>query len=451
MAYKVSELVKNLNSAIRMSRTLSRIEVEGEIVGFNGRNKNGHIYFDLKDKDDAAIIKCMMFSNKVTREYLDIIREGAKVTVFGSLNYHEKFGLSFVFERISDGGEGARKRALEALRRELEELGMFDDMYKKPLPRFPMTIGLITASSGAAIGDVLTSAREYNPYVRVVVRTALQEGETAVREVCDAIRKMDEYGPDVIILTRGGGSKDSLWTFNDREVAQAVFDCRTPIISAIGHQRDESIVDDIADDHQITPTAAAHKATEGVRDLLSILSGAPGELTVLMKNRIASEKKRLSAASDAVRFNSPISRLERDKKELEKFKAQLPSLMNTKLTAGKQAVEKYRLRLPALIDSSVKARKTECDKYRLKLPPMMNASIARAVKKRDVYISRLEGLSPILRLKSGFSYVSDKNGKNIRSVSGIKSGDEIEIRVTDGKISSVVKEVDHLKEVPDGS
>jgi len=418
MAYTVSELVKNLNSAIRISKTLYRIEIEGEIVGYNGPNKNGHIYFDLKDKQDASVIKCMMYGSKCTREFFDIIREGAKVTLFGSLNYHERFGLSFVFERISDGGEGARKRALEALRIELEELGMFDEMYKKPLPRFPMTIGLITASSGAAIGDVVASAREYNPFVRIVVCTALQEGETAVSEVVSAIKRMDEYGPDVIILSRGGGSKDSLWTFNDRKVAQAVFDCRTPIISAIGHKRDESITDDIADDHQITPTAAAHKATEGVRDLLSALLSAPDELAVLMKNRISSEKKRLYAASDAIRFNSPISRLERDKKELEKFSTQLPAYMNAKLHAEKQMLERYRL----------------------KLPPLMGSSLSKAVKKRDVFISSLEGLSPVLRLKSGFSYVQDKDGKNIRSVSGVNAGDELTIRVSDGMISSVVKE-----------
>ncbi len=422
MAYTVSELVKNLNSAIRISKTLYRIEIEGEIVGYNGPNKNGHIYFDLKDKTDASVIKCMMFGSKCTREFFDIIREGAKVTLFGSLNYHERFGLSFVFERISDGGEGARKRALEALRRELEELGMFDEMYKKPLPRFPMTIGLITASSGAAIGDVVASAREYNPFVNIVVCTALQEGESAVSEVVSAIKRMDEYGPDVIILSRGGGSKDSLWTFNDREVAQAVFDCRTPIISAIGHKRDESITDDIADDHQITPTAAAHKATEGVRDLLSMLSAAPDELTMLMKNRVSAEKKRLNAASDAIRFNSPISRLERDKKELEKFRSQLPSLM----------------------DQAVLSKKTAIEKYRLKLPPLMNASLSGASKRRDVYISSLEGLSPLLRLKSGFSYVSDKNGKNIRSVQGIKPGDALDIRVTDGRINATVNETEEL-------
>ena len=153
-----------------------------------------------------------------------------------------------------------------------------------------------------------------------------------------------------------------------------------------------------------------------------MLSAAPDELTMLMKNRVSAEKKRLNAASDAIRFNSPISRLERDKKELEKFRSQLPSLM----------------------DQAVLSKKTAIEKYRLKLPPLMNASLSGAAKRRDVYISSLEGLSPLLRLKSGFSYVSDKNGKNIRSVQGIKPGDALDIRVTDGRINATVNETEEL-------
>lgn len=443
MAFKVSELVKNLNTTIKITNTLYRIEIEGEIVGYNGPNRSGHIYFELKD--ESAKIKCMMFASKCTREYLDIFREGAKVTLYGSLNYHEQFGLSFVFERISDGGEGTRKRALEALRREFEELGMFDEMYKKEIPAFPMTVGLITSPTGAAIGDIVTNARDYNPYVQIVVCPTLLEGEGAVREVVSAIKRMDEYGPDVIILARGGGSKDSLWTFNEREVAQAVFDCNTPIVSAIGHDRDRSLTDDIADHYESTPTGAAHCITENVRDMLVSLAGAPDELLTLMKTRVASEKKRLKAASDSVRFNSPMERLKRDKKELEKYKAQLPSIIQGRILNEKQQLEKYSLKLPSLMDTSLTGRKREFEKYKLTLPPLMNASLLKASKRKDVYISRLEGLSPILRLKSGFSYVSDKEGKNVRSVSGVSEGDELSIRVTDGRITSMVKSLEKLE------
>ncbi|MBQ1897087.1 MAG: exodeoxyribonuclease VII large subunit [Lachnospiraceae bacterium] len=414
MAYSVSELVQNLNTAIRLSNTLTRIEIEGEIIGYHGPNRNGHIYFDLKD--DRSIIKCMMFSSRCTREYMDIIREGAHVSLYGSLNYHQQFGLSFVFERISDGGEGARMRALLELRRELEELGMFDEMYKKPIPRFPRTIGLITSSSGAAIGDVVTNARRNDPFVRIIVAPALMEGEGAAQEVASAIRRLDEYGPDVILLTRGGGSKDSLWTFNERVVAQAVFDCSTPIVSAIGHDRDTSIADDIADHHESTPTGAAMVLTAGTGSLISYLESAPSEMLTLMNRHIRESRNLLKNYSSAVKYGSPESRLERRKKELEKYRI---SLVNSMKLTLRSAEGKF-------------------DRYRVKLPQMMDSSLKKAVRRRDIIAGKLEGLSPVGRLKSGFSYVTDDKGRNIRSIEGLKPGDVLSINVLDGEITSSV-------------
>ena len=427
MAFKVSELVQNLNNAIRLSNSLSKVEIEGEIVGYHGPNRSGHIYFDLKD--DKAIIKCMMFASKCTYEYKQIIREGAEVVLYGSLNYHQQFGLSFVFERIEDGGEGARMRALEELRKELEELGMFDEMYKKPVPRFPKTIGLITALSGAAIGDVVTNARKNNPYVQIVVAPALMEGDGAPAEVVRAIKLMDKFAPDVILLTRGGGSKDSLWTFNEREVAQAVFDCETPIVSAIGHDRDRSLTDDIADHYESTPTGAALFLTEDTRDLLGYLDEAPDELLSLMNSRIRDLRVRVREAASQVKYNSPQSRLDRRKKELEKYAVTLKSLMDSRLTEDKAKVDKQRSLLPGLMDSSLK----------------------RALYKMDLYVGMLEGLSPVSRLKSGYSYVSDSGGRNIRSVTQIQKGDEIRIRVTDGEIASIVESAVTLTEGEHGS
>ncbi len=425
MAYSVSELVQNLNTAIRLSNTLTRIEIEGEIIGYHGPNRNGHIYFDLKD--DRSIIKCMMFSSRCTREYMDIIREGAHVSLYGSLNYHQQFGLSFVFERISDGGEGARMRALLELRRELEELGMFDEMYKKPIPRFPRTIGLITSSSGAAIGDVVTNARRNDPFVRIIVAPALMEGEGAAQEVASAIRRLDEYGPDVILLTRGGGSKDSLWTFNERVVAQAVFDCSTPIVSAIGHDRDTSIADDIADHHESTPTGAAMVLTAGTGSLISYLESAPSEMLTLMNRHIRESRNLLKNYSSAVKYGSPESRLERRKKELEKYRI---SLVNSMKLTLRSAEGKF-------------------DRYRVKLPQMMDSSLKKAVRRRDIIAGKLEGLSPVGRLKSGFSYVTDDKGRNIRSIEGLKPGDVLSINVLDGVITSSVTGTGKTEKITD--
>ncbi len=422
MAFKVSELVQNLNNAIRLSSSLSKVEIEGEISNYHGPNRSGHIYFDLKD--DKAIIKCMMFASKCTYEYKQIIREGAEVVIYGSLNYQPPYGLSFVFERIEDGGEGARMRALEELRKELEELGMFDEMYKKPIPRFPRTIGLITALSGAAISDVVTNARKNNPYVQIVVAPALMEGDGAAAEVVRAIKLMDAFSPDVILLTRGGGSKDSLWTFNERDVAQAVFDCETPIVSAIGHDRDHSLTDDIADHHESTPTGAALFLTEDFRHLLDYLDEAPDELTTLMNRNIKDGRARVREAAAQIKYNSPQSKLDRRKKELEKYGLTLKGLMDTRLATDKARIDKAGDMLPALMDRSLK----------------------KAHYRKDLYVGRLEGLSPVSRLMSGYSYVSDASGRIVRSVSQIKTGDELRIRVTDGEITSTAVSVSSAPE-----
>ena len=302
-------------------------------------------------------------------------------------------------------------------------------MYKKPVPRFPKTIGLITALSGAAIGDVVTNARKNNPYVQIVVAPALMEGDGAPAEVVRAIKLMDKFAPDVILLTRGGGSKDSLWTFNEREVAQAVFDCETPIVSAIGHDRDRSLTDDIADHYESTPTGAALFLTEDTRDLLGYLDEAPDELLSLMNSRIRDLRVRVREAASQVKYNSPQSRLDRRKKELEKYAVTLKSLMDSRLTEDKAKVDKQRSLLPGLMDSSLK----------------------RALYKMDLYVGMLEGLSPVSRLKSGYSYVSDSGGRNIRSVTQIQKGDEIRIRVTDGEIASIVESAVTLTEGEHGS
>ena len=438
MVYKVSELVQNLNKAISLSNKLSGVMIEGEIVGYKGPNKSGHIYFDLKD--DSSIIKCMIFSSKCTMEYKEIIRDGAQVVLTGSLNYHQKFGLSFVFTKISETGEGARQRALLKLREELEELGMFDEMYKKPIPAYPHTVGLITSYNSAAIGDFLTNSKKYYPYIQVVVAYAKMEGDGAAESVVNAIKLMDEYGPDVIVLTRGGGSTDSLWTFNERIVAQAVFDCATPIVAAVGHDRDNTLVEDIADHFESTPTGAAIFLTENYKILIPALMNAPKELTELMNRQIKMKRAELKSYSDGIRYNSPANRLERRKKDLEKYKLTLNSSISAKVSECRRDLEKVRLRMPGLMNDIVTGRKQSLERSKMKLPSLMDSSLKKAKGKRDVYIGKLDGLSPIGRLNSGFSYLSDKDGKNVKSINRVKEGDELTIRVTDGEIISTVSE-----------
>ena len=269
--------VKQVNSYIKnmfaQDFMLSRIYVKGEISNCK-YHTSGHIYFSLKD--ESGTIACVMFAG--SRAGLSFrLQEGQQLIVLGSVSVYERDGRYQLYAReIVRDGVGALYERFEALKKELSEMGMFAPEYKRPIPRYVRTVGIVTAPTGAAVRDIINIAGRRNPYVQLILYPAQVQGDGAAQSVAKGIRALEKKQVDVIIVGRGGGSIEDLWAFNEETVARAVFDCTVPVISAVGHETDTTIADFAADLRAPTPSAAAELAVYDIREVQRTAPCLPG-------------------------------------------------------------------------------------------------------------------------------------------------------------------------------
>lgn len=366
---------------------LNRIYVKGEISNCK-YHTSGHIYFSLKDESGA--IACVMFAGD--RKGLAFrMQEGQKVIVLGSISVYERDGKYQLYAKeIVLDGEGALYQRYEQLKRELMEMGMFAPQFKQPIPVYSRTIGIVTAPTGAAIRDIMNITRRRNPYVQLILYPALVQGEQAAPSIVKGIRTLDAYGVDVIIVGRGGGSIEDLWAFNEETVARAIFECRTPVISAVGHETDTTIADYVADLRAPTPSAAAELAAADYRQLME---------------------------------------------NLELYQNQLADRVEQKISWYCQRLENYRLRLQHM---SPQYQLNEKRQYAADLTDKLIQGIKWKLQDRkyqvQLYAGRLDGCSPLKKLQQGYSYTETKDGKTLYSVSQISPGELLTIHVTDGRV-----------------
>ena len=385
--------VGQLNSYIKNMFTqdylLQRIFVKGEVSNCK-YHSSGHIYFTLKDS--RGTISCVMFAG--SRSGLSFrMSEGQQVIVGGTVDVYERDGKYQLYaKQIMLDGSGQLYERFEMLKRELEESGMFAREYKQPIPRFIRTLGVVTADTGAAVRDIIQVAGRRNPYVQIILYPAIVQGEAAVGSIVRGIRALEALGVDVMIVGRGGGSIEDLWAFNEREVAQAVFDCSVPVISAVGHETDTTIIDFVSDLRAPTPSAAAELAVTDIREVLGELEGRKDALARLMQRRI--QEKRMKARQ-----------------------------MELKLKAASPA-------------SRIRERKMAALSAEERLQERMRRTLDRRRHELAIYIERMKGLSPLEKLSSGYSYVEDQAGRNVRSVRQVREGQDITIRVKDGRIQA---------------
>ena len=271
---------------------LKRISVKGEVSNCK-YHSTGHIYFTLKD--GAGAISAVMFAGN-RRGLTFAMKEGDKVVVTGSIEVYERDGKYQLYAReIELAGAGNLYLKFEALKRELEEMGMFDASYKKPIPKYAKRVGIVTAPTGAAIQDIRNIASRRNPYVQLILYPALVQGEGAAASVVNGIRALDALGVDVMIVGRGGGSIEDLWAFNEEIVARAIFACETPVISAVGHETDTTIADYVADLRAPTPSAAAELAVFDHALVKEQIAGRRNQFGRLLRNQIGAARMRLSS------------------------------------------------------------------------------------------------------------------------------------------------------------
>ena len=284
---QVNTYIKNMFSQDFM---LNRISIKGEVSNCK-YHTSGHIYFSLKD--ETGTLSCVMFAGQ--RKGLGFaMKNGDKVVAEGSVSVYERDGKYQLYARsITLEGAGLLYERYLALKKELEEMGMFSQEYKQPIPAYVKKVGIVTAPTGAAIQDIRNIAGRRNPYVQLILYPALVQGEGAKESIVKGIETLDAWGVDVIIVGRGGGSIEDLWAFNEEEVARAIFHCQTPIISAVGHETDTTIADFVADLRAPTPSAAAELAVADVRQLLETLRAYRQKLTFGMENQIYSLRQRM--------------------------------------------------------------------------------------------------------------------------------------------------------------
>ena len=391
--------VKQVNAYIKNMFTqdflLRNLCVSGEVSNCK-YHTSGHIYFSLKDESGA--IACVMFAGQ--RKGLAFsMKDGDKVVVEGSVDVYQRDGRYQLYARkITLEGAGLLYERFLALKAELEEMGMFDAGYKQPIPRFIRTLGVVTAPTGAAVQDIRNIAYRRNPYLQVILYPALVQGDGAKESIVKGIQALEALGVDVMIVGRGGGSIEDLWAFNEEEVARAVFNCSVPVISAVGHETDTTIIDYVADLRAPTPSAAAELAVYDYRALQESLLGYEQILRDKMGNRLELMWERIKRYQMRLRYLSPQSQI-REKRQY---------LVDTQ--------ERLRLGM---------RRQTE-----------------QARNSLDLYIERLKGLSPLDKLKQGFSYGMDKDGRTLVSIAQVKRGDMVTLQVSDGAVHAQVAEVD---------
>ena len=391
--YSVGQVNHYVKNMFTQDYFLRKVYVKGEVSNCK-YHTSGHIYFSLKD--ETGVLSCVMFAGQ-RRGLAFRMKDGDRVVVGGAVDVYERDGRYQMYAKeITLEGAGALYERFLALKAELEEMGMFAPEYKQPIPRFIRRLGVVTAPTGAAVQDIRNISLRRNPYLQIILYPALVQGDGAADSIVKGIRMLDEAGVDTIIVGRGGGSIEDLWAFNEEKVARAIFECRTPIISAVGHEVDFTIADFVADLRAPTPSAAAELAVDDMAQVMYTLSSYQERFQRDMREKIEFQRVRLGQYQMRLKYLSPESRLRERRQTLVDFEDTLRRAMDNKL-------QQYRHRL-------------------------------------GIYLERYQGLSPLAKLNQGDSFVADTDGRGITSVSQVKPGDRVEISVTDGVIQAEVSD-----------
>ncbi|SCY44016.1 Exodeoxyribonuclease VII large subunit [Lachnospiraceae bacterium XBB2008] len=391
--YTVSEITKYIKNMFTQDFVLNSVKVSGEVSNCK-YHSSGHIYFTVKD--DKSQMSAVMFASD--RRGLQFeLNNGDQVEIEGRVDIYEKGGSYQLYaKKITLAGAGDLYQRFEALKKELEERGMFAPEYKIPIPRYIKTLGVVTASTGAAVQDIINIATRRNPYVQIILCPAQVQGEGAAQSIVRGIHALEKENVDVMIVGRGGGSIEDLWAFNEEIVAQAIFDSRIPIISAVGHETDFTIADFVADLRAPTPSAAAELAVYEAARLDDELTGLKNGLSSAMYEHVRMYRDRCERYALKLKAASPSNQLLQKKTYAMNLEERMENAMRTKVNTNRH--------------------------------------------KLDVYITRLKGLSPLDKLNQGYSVaVSDGKGR-IRSVSEINAGDTYRLYLSDGYLISRVEE-----------
>lgn len=391
--YTVSQANQYIKNMFNQDFLLNNISVRGEVSNCK-YHSSGHIYFSIKDRN--GLLSCVMFAGK--KRGLDFkMEEGNKVIVSGNINVYERDGKYQLYaDKIEKEGTGDLYKRFIELKNELEEMGMFSDEYKKEIPKYSMNVGIVTASTGAAIQDIINISKRRNPYIKLVLYPAKVQGDGAADTIVNGIRCLDSKNLDVIIVGRGGGSIEDLWAFNEEKVARAIFECNTPVISAVGHETDYTIADYVADMRAPTPSAAA-------------------ELVIFEYNKLC---EKISSYEENMRYRIDIK------------------IRNYRNTVN-DLLWKLNKMSPA---NNIQSKRQRLADLEIRLYDSINRKTSERRHQLELLTERLNGLSPLNKLSGGYAYISDDKNKPVKSIKQINADDELKIVLKDG--NAKVKVID---------
>ncbi len=392
--YTVKQVNAYIKNMFAQDYMLNRIYVKGEVSNCK-YHTSGHIYFSLKD--ESGTIACVMFAGQ--RSGLSFrLSEGQQIIVLGSVSVYERGGSYQIYAKeIRLDGEGLLYERFQALKRELEEMGMFSPEYKRPIPPYAKRIGVVTAPTGAAVRDIMNISRRRNPYVQLILYPAQVQGEGAKESIVRGIQMLERQKVDVIIVGRGGGSIEDLWAFNEEEVARAIFECEIPIISAVGHETDTTIADYVADLRAPTPSAAAELAVYDFQQIDQAMQDYNMRMKRVLLTQIQMERLKVKSLETRLRVRNPKNVIQEQQRRVMEYEDRLKHLAEKRL---------------------------EREKYRF-----------------QICLEKMKMLSPLAKLKQGFSYVQKEDGNVLKSISQVEKSEHLSIYVTDGVITASVETV----------
>lgn len=389
--YSVAQLNNYVKSVLDNDENLNHLFVTGEISNYKP-HYSGHMYMTIKD--ETASIKAVMFAGNASRLKFKP-ENGMKVIIFGTVSLFQRDGsYQLYINDMQPDGIGALNIAFEQLKKKLEAEGLFSKDHKKPIPKFPQKVGVVTSATGAAVQDIFNVLKRRYPVAEVVLRPCQVQGDGAANDIANAIKEFNKVkGADVLIVGRGGGSIEDLWAFNEEAVARAVFDSEIPVISAVGHETDITICDFVADLRAPTPSAAAECAVPDCFELKANLLSYKQRLNTLSKNILESERKRVLAIEKSGALKNPLLKINDSKKDILYLNEKLVNLTSSVIEANRSKV--------------------------------------------NALCGKLDALSPLGVIARGYSVTKSKE-KIIKSIKDVKIDDEITVNLSDGMITAMV-------------
>ena len=391
--YSVTQVNLYIKNMFVRDYALNNIYIKGEVSNCK-YHTSGHIYFTLKD--DKGQMACVLFAGQ--RSGLQFqMKEGQSVIALGSISVYERDGKYQLYAKeIVLDGAGALYLKYEQLKKSLEEEGLFDQTHKKIIPPYPKKVGIVTAKTGAALQDIINISARRNPYVQLILYPALVQGAGAAETVASGIRRLDKLGVDTIIIGRGGGSIEDLWAFNEEVVARAIYECNTPIISAVGHETDVTIADFVADLRAPTPSAAAELAIRDIKTILTDIADYNQTLNYYLQKKIVAYRNEIKQLALKLEYSSPIYHVRQKRQQLIDMEQKLIQQMQNNMTKKRHQME--------------------------------------------IFIEKLEGLSPLKKLK-GYAFVLNSKNKVMNSIGKVAIGETIRVCVADGDVIAKVEEL----------